>query len=622
MYQARTRPDAPAIREKNLGIWRTFSWRDYADQVRDLALGLKSLGFGPGDKLCVIGDNRPRLYWAQIAVMSLGGVAVPVYQDAIATELAFVLGNADVVAVVAEDQEQVDKILAIRDKLPNLRLLIFDDPRGLADYDADILFAFERVQALGAASRTDHPDTFATLVESVRGEDIALLTYTSGTTGSPKGVMLSHANLVKSAEIFVAHENMAAGDDLLSYLPLAWVGETMYGMTVSLLVGCACNCPEGPETVQRDLREIGPTGFLAAPRVWETMVSSIQVKAADASPLKSWIFRTFRDAAQRAESRAAAGEAIPFGLKIATWLGEYLVYGPVRDQFGLRRARWCYTGGAPLGPETFGLFRAFGINLKQVYGSTEISGLVSLQKDGEANPNNVGRPCPGIEVALADSGEVLVRSPGVFQGYYKNGAATAEVLDSDGWFHTGDAGIIEPSGHLTIIDRANDVGRLVDGTPFAPQFVENKLKFSPYVSEAVSFGHDKPYVSAMIAIDYDTVGSWAERRGLAYTNYMDLSGKPVVLDLLRDEVLRINQSLPEASRVKRFLLLAKDLDADDEEITRTRKLRRGFIAEKYQSVIDALYHDDDEDVALTTEVTFEDGRKVMLETTLRILEAA
>ena len=621
MQSARARPQAPAMREKSLGIWRTYGWRDYADQVQNLALGLHSLGFGRNDKLCVIGDNRPQLYWAELAAMSLGGVAVPVYQDAIASELAFVLGDADVVAVVAEDQEQVDKILGIRTEVPALRLLIYDDPRGLQDYDCDILHAFERVQALGAELRAEQPTLFEQAVDRLDAEEIALLAYTSGTTGTPKGVMLSHANLVRSAEVFVANENVAASDDFLSYLPMAWVGEAMYGLTVSLLVGCACNCPEAPGTVQRDLRELGPTGFVAAPRVWESMLSSIQVKAGDASRLKSWIFRTFRDVALKAEALASEGAPLPISLRLRRWLGEYLVYGPVRDQYGLRRAKWCYTGGAPLGPETFRFFRAFGVNLKQVYGSTEVSGIVSLQADGEANPDTVGRPCPGIDVRIADDGEVLVRSAGVFQGYYKNPEATAEALDPDGWFHTGDAGILESSGQLTIIDRAKDVGRLADDTPFAPQFVENKLKYSPYISEAVSFGHDKPFVCAMIAIDYDTVGSWAEKRGLAYTSYMDLSGKPAVRDLLREEVARVNKSMPEVSRIRRFLLLAKDLDADDEEITRTRKLRRGFIAEKYAPVIEALYDGEDQ-VELATEVTLEDGRKTKLAATLSILEAA
>ena len=398
---------------------------------------------------------------------------------------------------------------------------------------------------------------------------------------------------------------------------MAWAGDAAYTLFLSLVVGFCSNCPESPETVQRDLRELGPTTVLAPPRIWENMLTGVQVKAADAPAFKRWIFERFRAAAERAEILRADGKPIPLGLRLACMLGEVLVYTPIRDQLGLRRTRWALTGGAPLGPDTFRFFRSIGVNLKQVYGSTETTGLVSLQPSSEANPTTAGRPCPGIEVKIADRGEVLVRGPVIFKGYLKNEEATREVIDADGWFRTGDAGFVDPRGHLVIIDRAKDVGALRDGTPFAPQFIENKLKFSPFIREAVAFGHERAFVTAMIAIDLNTVGNWAERRGLAYTSYADLSQKPEVRDLIREEIRKGNETLPEASKIRRFLLLAKDLEADDAEMTRTRKVRRRFVAEKYQPVIDAFYSGG-HDVELASTITYEDGRQATLKSRVRV----
>jgi long-chain acyl-CoA synthetase len=387
------------------------------------------------------------------------------------------------------------------------------------------------------------------------------------------------------------------------------------------VAGFTSNCPESPETVQRDLRELGPTTVLAPPRIWENMLTGLQVKAADASPLKRWFVERFRAAAERAEILRADGKAVPAGLRLGCALGEFFVYGPIRDQLGLRRTRWALTGGAPLGPDTFRFFRSIGVNLKQVYGSTETTGLVSLQPDTEANPTTAGRPCEGIEVKIADKGEVLVRGAGIFKGYFKNEEATREVIDAEGWFHTGDAGFIDPRGHLVIIDRAKDVGTLSDGTPFAPQFIENKLKFSPYIREAVAFGHERPFVSAMIAIDLNTVGNWAERRGIPYTSYMDLSQKPEVRGLVRDEIVKCNATLPDATRVRRFLLLTKDLDADDGEMTRTRKVRRRLLVEKYAAFIDAFYSGWAE-VDIATTVTYEDGRQATVKSRVHVEDVA
>ena len=607
----------PAIREKDRGIWQTFTWREYHDHVRDIALGLASLGFPRGEKLSVIGDNRPRLYWSQMAAICLGGVSVPVYQDSIAKELAYVLNHAEVAVIVAEDQEQVDKILALKDQLPTLKLLVYEDPRGMSQYRFPWVRSLEELEELGRRFAAEHPGHFEAEIGEGAMDDVALIAYTSGTTGVPKGAMLTHRNLVETGGTLMRAEDVRVDDNWLAYLPMAWVGDSLYTMVMNLMVGFAVNCPESPETVQRDLRELGPSTVLAPPRIWENMLTGVQVRAADAGGLKRRVFERFRAVAERAEILRSEGKPLPLGLKLQRALGEFFVYAPVRDQLGLRRARWAYTGGAPLGPDTFRFFRSFGVNLKQVYGSTELTGLASLQPDTEANPTTAGRPCPGIEVKIGDKGEVLVRSAGVFKGYFKNETATREVVEPDGWFHTGDAGFIDPRGHLVIIDRAKDVGALGDGTAFAPQFIENKLKFSPYIREAVAFGDGKPFVTAMIAIDPNTVGSWAERRNVAYTSYSDLSQKAEVGALIREEIRRGNETLPDAQKVRRFLLLTKDLEADDAEMTRTRKVRRRHVAEKYAPVIDALYTGKDS-VELVTAITYEDGRQGSLHSTVRI----
>src|SRR5438105_341495 len=617
LRNARDLAARPALREKDRGIWQTWTWAQSCAEVRDFALGLAALGMTRGEKLSVIGDNRPRLYWAQVAAQALGGVSVPVYQDSIAKELAFVWTHAECAVIVAEDQEQVDKILALRDELSGLRLVVYDDPRGMLHYRYDWLKSFEEVQELGRKFGAEHPGRFEAEVERGRPDDVAFICYTSGTTGDPKGAMLTHGNAVETARIAAGAEEFRVDDDYLAYLPMAWVGDAFYTLIMSLYVGFACNCPESPETVQRDLRELGPTLLLAPPRIWENMLTGVLVRAADATPLKRRVFERFRRVAEQVEILRADGKPVPVGLRLAHALGEFLVYGPVRDQLGLLRTRWALTGGSPLGPDTFRFFRAIGVNLKQVYGSTETTGLVSLQPSGEANPTTAGRPCAGIEVRIAERGEVLVKGGMVFRGYLKNDEATREVIDADGWFHTGDAGFIDPRGHLVIIDRAKDVGALLDGTPFAPQFIENKLKFSPFIREAVAFGHDRPLVAAMVAIDMTTVGTWAERRSIPYTSYADLSQKPEARGLIADEIQKINETLPDATKVRRFLLLTKDLDADDAEVTRTRKVRRRYVAEKYANVIEAFYAGSRE-VELTTAITYEDGREATVRARVRV----
>ena len=612
---AATMGSRPAMREKDRGIWQPYTWQQYWEETRSFAAGLAAAGFEAGDKLAVIGENRPRLYFAQVAAMCLGGVAVPAYQDAIAAELAYVLDHAEVSVVVAEDQEQVDKVLSVKDRLPHLKLIVYDDPRGLGDYDEQILKSFEAVQQSGTAFNAAVDQA----VVAGKPSDLCLFSYTSGTTSRPKGVMLSHANLLSAADALTKAEDIRASDDFLAYLPMAWIGNSLFAIALHLWLGFTCDYPEKPETLLRDLRELGPTIALAPPRFWENTLTSVMVRAGDASRTKRRLFNLFRRVAERAEMHRGAGRAVPPGLRLGLALGEVLVYGPLRDQLGLRRARWVYTGGAPLGADTFRFFRAVGVNLKQVYGATELAGLCSAQANDEVDPDTVGRAFQGTELRIAENGEVQVRSESVFQGYYKQDEATQSAMTDDGWLKTGDAGFIDKRGHLVIIDRARDVGKLADGTAFAPQFIENKLKFSPYIGEAITFGDARSAVTAIVAIDPTTVGNWAERQNLAYTSFQDLCGKPEVIDLVREEIRKCNAMLPEATQIRRFLVLNKEFDADDDEITRTRKIRRGFVAEKYAAVVDAFYGGASE-VELSTEITYEDGRKALMRSTLAIAD--
>lgn len=610
-------PGGPGIREKTRGVWQTYSWSSYRDHVRDFALGLAAQGFKRGDKLSVVGDNRPQLYVAQLAAQALGGASVPVYQDSIASELVYVLNHAETSFIVAEDQEQVDKALSLKDKLPRLKRVVFDDSRGLWGYDDPILCSFDSVLEGGRTFGKANPGYYEREVSRGHADDMAMIAYTSGTTGNPKGAMLSHRNMIATAECFIEVNDLRQGDNWLSYLPMAWVGDAAFSVGMALVAKVTTNCPESPETVQRDLRELGPNVMLAPPRIWENMLTTMQVKAGDASPLKQRVFEHFRGLAERCELKRTDGKSLSVAERLGLALGEVLVYGPVRDQLGVRNARWCYTGGAPLGPDTYRFFRSFGINLKQIYGATEASAMISCQADTEANPNTVGRPIPRIEIRIDERGEVLLKGPNVFSGYFKQDDITRETLTGDGWLKTGDAGFFDKQGHLVIIDRAKDVGKLSDGSAFAPQFIENKLKFSPFIREAVAFGHERTMVVAMISIDLQTVGTWAEKHGLPYTSYMDLSRKPEVAALIAGEIAKANATLPDVQQIKRFLLLNKELEADDAEMTRTRKVRRKFVAEKYSAVIDAFYGGAQQ-VSVTMEITFEDGRKSTLESTIAI----
>jgi long-chain acyl-CoA synthetase len=610
-----------AMREKEYGIWRTYNWSQYLEQVRDFALGLAHLGFQRGDTLAIIGDNRPQLYWALVAAEALGGMAVPLYQDAVAAEIQYVIDHSDAKMVVAEDQEQVDKILEIKDKLPKVAYVIYDDPKGMRHYARPFLLSFTEVQERGRGFRHAHPGYFDEAVRKGQGEDLAIINYTSGTTGAPKGVMLTHRNLIATAESYLQVDTLSASDEIMAYLPMAWIGDTFFSVVLSFLSGAAVNCPEDTTTVRQDFKEIGPTMTFAPPRIWETLLTQAQVKIADAGWLQRHLCETFLPRAMQATALRLEGKPMPWGLRLCTRLGEWLVYAPLRDQLGLRRMRAATTGGAAIGPETIQFFQAIGVNLKQLYGMTECSAPATVQRDGAIKLDSAGPPIPGVEVRISEGGEVFLRCHGLFTGYYKDPEATARAF-KDGWLATGDAGFLDQDGHLVIIDRARDVSHLLDGSVFAPQYIENRLKFSPFIKEAVAAGHERPYVVAMINIDLEVVGTWAEKRGLPYSGYADLAQKPEVYGLILTEVQRVNASLHAPLRIQKFVLLYKELDPDDAEITRTRKLRRRFVYHKYQDIIDALYAEGVSAVQVRATVTYEDGRSSEIERALKISATA
>ncbi|MFQ5897808.1 MAG: AMP-binding protein [Candidatus Methylomirabilia bacterium] len=613
---ARERPLGVAVREKDRGLWQEWTWQEYLQEVKRFALGLVALGFGRGDKLAILSDNRPQVYWAMVAAQVVSGTAVPLYQDAITRELEYVIDHSDAKFVLAEDQEQVDKVLSLKERLPKIKKVIYDDPKGMRHYSDPILLSFVQVQELGDQLARERSGLFEELVAAGGPDDIALISYTSGTTGAPKGAMLTHANLIAAIEGLGAVEPYQPTDETLAYLPPAWIGDTFWSLAAALIVGFAVNCPERPETVQQDIKEIGPQFLVAPPRIWENLVSQVQVKMEDASRIKRWLYNLFMPVGYEVARRRMGKQPLSTRLRLMNILGEFFTFGPLRDHLGFRRIRSAYTGGAPLGPEVFLFFRALGVNLKQVYGQTEISGVSCVQRDGDVALGTVGRSFPNVELKLTDRGEIIARSPCVFVGYYKNPEASAEAV-RDGWLYSGDAGFFDPSGHLVVIDRAKDVTALADGTKFAPQFIENKLKFSPYVKEAVAVGQDCPFVATMINIDMENVGKWAERKRIAYTTYPDLAQKQEVYDLIGQEVERVNRDLPDSTQIARYVLLHKELDPDDEEVTRTRKVRRGFVAQKYANIIEALFSDAGE-VPVTAVITYQDGRQATLETKLAI----
>ena len=619
------RSDKPAFREKHLGIWQTWSWSQVNDEVRALACGLAAIGFQRGMNLAIIGDNRPRLYWAMLAAQSLGGVPVPLYQDAPAADMAYVLQDAEIHYAIVEDQEQVDKLLELKALYPHVAHIAYDDERGMRHYRQPELISFAGLQALGRIYDREHPGFFDASVEQGNGQDSAVMLYTSGTTGKPKGVCQSHAALLAAGEGCVAFDKLTDNEDILSYLPMAWVGDCLFSLAQAMVAGFTVNCPESGDTVMIDMREIGPTCYFAPPRVFENMLTSVMIRMEDASALKRGMFRHFMNVAKRCGAQILDGKPVSLADRLSYKLGEILVYGPLKNVLGLTRVRVAYTAGAAIGPDLFRFYRSIGVNLKQLYGSTETCAYVCLQPDGNIKFDSVGLPAPGVEVKLAANGEVLVKSPATMSGYFKRPDATAEVIDDDGYFHTGDAGVFDSEGHLKIIDRAADVGKMNCGAIFAPNYIENKLKFFPFIKEVVAFGHARDQVCAFINIDIEAVGNWSERRGIAYSGYTDLAARAETYGLIRDCIEQMNAELAsdplmERTQVHRFLVLHKELDPDDDELTRTRKVRRKFIAEKYAVLISALYEGKATQY-IETQVKFEDGRIGSTSADLQIWES-
>ncbi|HET9489350.1 MAG TPA: AMP-binding protein [Methylomirabilota bacterium] len=614
-----------AMREKDFGIWQSYTWAKYFAEARLIGLGLAAFGFARGDKAAIIGDNRPELYWAVMATQALGGVPVPIYQDSSEKELAYILDHAEVRFAVGEDQEQVDKLLRVKQQCRGLECVIYKNPRGLRSYVEPSLLSLEQVKERGRQFALEHPGYFEDELAKGIADDIAVICYTSGTTGAPKGAMLSYRNLIVTARSAAETEGLGSDENILSYLPMAWVGDHIFSYAQSVLVGFTANCPESAATVLADLHEIAPTYFFAPPGIWERILTNVMVRIEDCAWLKRRLVGFFLQLAQTVERQRLSGQRPSAWRRLLYPLGDLLVYGPLRDNLGLRRVRRAYTAGEAIGPEIFVFFRALGINMKQLYGMTEASVFITIQRDGDVRLDTVGTPIPGVQIRVSPEGEVLFSSPGIFQGYYKNPEATRQTRD-DGWMRTGDAGLIDHAGHLKIIDRARDVGRLAGGTLFSPKYLENKLKFSPYIREAVCVGQDRPWVVALINIDLAAVGNWAERRNITYTSYTDLAQKSEVYDLIHQEVVRVNRSLAEdealrGAQIRKFLILHKELDPDDEEITRTRKVRRGYIARKYETLIEALYSQRDR-VQVEAQVTYEDGRTGTIRADLKIRPVA
>jgi len=625
LEHARQRPEAPALREKEYGIWQTLSWSQLAALVRQLAVGLAHAGLQRGQHLVVIGENRPRLYAAMLAAQSLGAIPVPLYQDAVSAEFVFPIHNAEIAFAVVEDQEQVDKLLEIRPQCPRLQNIWFDDPRGLRNYREPGLQSLDALLDSGRQHEAALGPRVSAEIERTTPDDVAAMFFTSGTTGNPKGVVHSHRTLIDRAQAGARFDKLMSSEEVLAYLPPAWIGQNIFSYAQWLACGYVVNCPESASTVSIDLKEIGPTYYFAPPRIFEGLLTSVMIRMEDASRLKRWLFERCMALARRVGPARMDGQPIGPLDRALYALGNVLIYGPLRNTLGLSRVRVAYTAGEAIGPDLFTFYRAIGINLKQLYGSTETAVFVCLQPDHEVKADTVGVPIDGVEIKVADNGEVLVRSPGLLKGYYKNPQATAEALTPDGWYHTGDAGFLDATGHLKIIDRAKDVGRLKSGAMFAPKYVENKLKFFPHIKEAVAFGDGREQCCAFVNIDFEAVGNWAEKRNLPYAGYTDLAQKPEVYELIRDCVEKVNADLAAderlaGSQISRFLVLHKELDADDGELTRTRKVRRGHIAEKYQVLIDALYAGKGSQY-IETQVKFEDGRTGMVAADLRITDA-
>ncbi|THH35280.1 long-chain fatty acid--CoA ligase [Aliishimia ponticola] len=623
---AKTLADKPAYREKEFGIWQSWTWSEAETEIENLALGLLNLGVAEGDFIAIIGRNRPYMYWGMVAAQMVGAIPVPLYNDAVAEEMAYVLDHCGARFVIVSDQEQVDKVIEVQENLHQFEHLIYLDPRGLRKYDHTRLHQYSHIQEQGHAARDELTPELRRREAKLDYDSTCVMLYTSGTTGKPKGVVLSNRNVIESAKSSSEFDDLRQTDDILAYLPMAWVGDFIFSVGQSYWTGFCTNCPESGETMQTDLREIGPTYFFAPPRVFETQLTQVMIRMEDAGNFKRRMFHYFMDHAKRVGPALLDGKSVGLWDRLKYNLGEVLVYGPLKNTLGFSRVRVGYTAGEAIGPEIFEFYRSLGINLKQLYGQTEATVFITAQPDGQVRSDTVGVPSPGVEIRIAENGEVFYRSPGVFVEYYKNAESTADTKDAEGWVATGDAGFIEPdTGHLRIIDRAKDVGKMADGSMFAPKYVENKLKFYPNILEAVVFGNGRDECTAFINIDLSAVGNWAERNNIAYASYQELAGHPQVLATIQAHVEEVNRSVAQdemlsGCQVHRFVVLHKELDADDGELTRTRKVRRRIIEEKYDDIIAALYDGSDK-VSTVTEVTYEDGRKGSISATLEVRSA-
>jgi long-chain acyl-CoA synthetase len=603
-----------ALREKEFGIWQEYSWEDYYEHVKNFSLGLQYLGFQKGDKLAIIGDNRPEWVWAELATQCAGGIPLGIYQDSILTEVAYVINQSEATMVVAEDQEQCDKLLALKEQIPRVAKIIYTDPKGMRSYDDPLLISFSEAEDIG--KNKGNSQSFEENIQNLREDDIAFIAYTSGTTGFPKGSILTHKNMITMAKNLSQVDPKFEEDQFVSFLPLPWVGEQMMAVSTSLLIGFTVNFPEEPETAMEDLYEIGPNLVFSPPRIWEGLSRSIMVKIRDASFFKRFIYDLSLPIAYKWADFKFEKIKPPWYWKALYSMAYLAIFRALKDRLGFSRIRSAMTGGALLGPDVFRFFHALGIELKQIYGQTEISGISTIHRSGDVKYDTVGLPIPETDIKISEEGEILSRSPALFQGYWKNPEATTETL-RDGWLHSGDAGYFTKDGHLVCIDRVKDLMQLANGTKFSPLFIENKLKFCPYIVEAVVIGHQKPFIGALLSIDFKHTGKWAEEHGIPYTTYTDLSSKKEVYELIEKEVYRVNKTLPTEMHIFRFILLYKELDADDEELTRTRKVRRGFISEKYKKEIDALYGDE-ENFPVETVIKYQDGRTAKVQRNLYI----
>ncbi len=605
-----------AMREKEFGIWIPFTWQDYYDNVKYLSLGMVSLGLKKGDKVSMIGDNRPEGLWAEIAAMCAGAIGVWLFQDCMMDEVKYIIDHSDTVFFVGETQEEVDKALSIKDECPKLKWIIWDDPKGMRNYHQDYLISIKKVQELGKELDQKEPDLFEKTINEGHGDDICLLFYTSGTTALPKGALLSHWNMLTMGKNLMAVDPCYDTDDFVSYLPFAWIGEQMMSISCGLQVGYTLNFPEEPDTAQHNIREVGPHVMFAPPRLYEGMTRQVQVKHMDATWIKRMIYNFATKVGYKVANLKFEKQPVPLHWKFLNWLAYITMQKKLKDHLGMSRLRYCYTGGAAMGPDHFRFFHALGVNLKQIYGQTEIGGISIVHRDGDVKFDTVGTAIPETEVKITEEGEIISKSPSVFQGYYKNEEATRKTL-VDGWLYSGDRGFIDEDGHLVVFDRTKDVMTLNDGRPFAPQYLETRLKFSPFVQESWVIGDNREYVTTVMCIDYAVVGKWADDKKLNYTSYPELSQKTEVYDLIQKQIEEANKDLPGPAKIHKFVNLYKVFDADDEELTRTSKLRRAFVSKRYKDIVDALYVDVDI-VHMDTTITYEDGREQRIKTDLHI----